>query len=202
MALQNDPGSAQSLGARCAEHVSSPAIATCSRCGTYICAQCYCVGENGNYYCFNCDARMPVLADRGERFAANLVDNLVIYAPMFMGFLIGVLLSNEGDLSSVFPALGVLISLGVACYQLYLTQYGQSIGKRQYRIRVVLMDGSPASVARILLLRNFVPGLLASFCGPLGLIDSLMIFGNDKRCLHDAIAGTKVVKVPRGTNGV
>ena len=187
-------------GARCAEHVSTAAVATCVRCGNFLCAQCYCVSERGDFSCYPCDARTPGLAERGDRFAANLVDHLAIYSPLFMGGLLGGLLSGRGK-EELFSVLGVFLTLGVCGYQIYLAQNGQSIGKRWRGIRVVRMDGSRASLGRIVFLRNFMPAALSSFCGLVGIVDALLIFGQDKRCLHDMIADTKVVKFRADSEG-
>ncbi|MBN1206678.1 MAG: hypothetical protein JXB05_17475 [Myxococcaceae bacterium] len=54
---------------------------------------------------------------------------------------------------------------------------------------------------RILVLRNLFLSILGSFCGLVGLIDALMIFGDQRRCLHGLVADTKVVKVPWETTG-
>lgn len=193
MTPETHPVESPAAGARCAEHVSTPAVATCVRCGNFLCAQCYCVNERGDFSCYPCDARTPGLAERGDRFAANLVDHLAIYSPLFLGgFLSGALGKGQAE---IFSVLGVLLALGVGGYQVYLAQGGQSIGKRWRGIRVVRLDGSRASLGRIVFLRNFVPASLSSFCGLVGLVDALVIFGQDKRCLHDMIADTKVVKV-------
>ena len=143
---------------------------------------------------------MP-LAERGDRFVANLVDSFVVVLPWLVGGLIGGLSGSkdsDGVLPAMLMALGALASLGIAGYQLYLVgTTGQTIGKRSRGIRVVRLDGSPASLGRILLLRNIVPGILGSLCGLVNLIDALMIFGEERRCLHDLLADTKVVQVPR-----
>ena len=184
----------QATGARCAEHVAAPAVATCVRCGNFLCAQCYRVNERGEYSCVPCDARAPGLAERGDRFMANLVDYLAFYAPFFLGAVLdgAVRSGGKGDLFSV---LGLMLALGVGCYQIYLAQNGQSIGKRWRGIRVVRLDGNRASLGRILFLRNFVPSALSSLCGLVGLVDALLIFGEQRRCLHDMIADTKVIKL-------
>ena len=43
------------------------------------------------------------------------------------------------------------------------------------------------------LLRAFVNNLIAQIIPFYGLIDILLIFGSDRRCIHDYLAGTKVV---------
>ena len=61
----------------------------------------------------------------------------------------------------------------------------------------------PPSLARIVLLRALplmIAGVLLSFVPPgniVLLIDGVVIFGHERRCLHDYIAGTKVVKAPK-----
>jgi uncharacterized RDD family membrane protein YckC len=186
-------------GAICARHPTVSAFATCTRCGTYICTNCYTLGGDGNYYCLECDERVLDLAERGDRFIANLVDNFILMTPLLAGIFLGALLAKNSALAGIAILLGSLGSLAVAGYQIYLAQYGQSIGKRMRHIRVVRNDGSPASLARILLLRNFVPAIIGSFCGLFGLVDVLTIFGEERRCIHDLLADTKVVKVNSDT---
>jgi uncharacterized RDD family membrane protein YckC len=193
------PFTSSPTGALCAHHPTVSAFATCTRCGTYICTHCYTLGSDGNYYCFECDERVPDLADRGDRFIANLVDNFILMIPLFGGFLLGAILSRNEALAAISMLLGMLGTLAVLGYQIYLAQYGQSIGKRMRHIRVVRTDGSPASMARILLLRNFVPAIIGSFCGLFGIVDALTIFGEERRCIHDLLADTKVVRVNSDT---
>jgi len=44
------------------------------------------------------------------------------------------------------------------------------------------------------LLRSWVNGLIGLVVPFYGLVDILFIFGSERRCLHDLIAGTVVVK--------
>jgi len=62
---------------------------------------------------------------------------------------------------------------------------------------VTRSDGSQRSIARLFWLRNFVSGLPGAipFLGKLySLVDPLFIFGEQRRCIHDHIADTIVVK--------
>ena len=188
-------------GALCARHPALDAKAICSRCGSYACAQCYQLGADGLDYCVDCQARVPVLASRGARFVANLVDQFVVVLPWLGGVFLQVIINANaggGDGDMFLMGLGVLASIGVGIYQLYLVaQNGQSIGKRMMKIRLVRTDGSPVSLARVIFVRNLVPGVINSFCGFFSLVDALFIFNDDRRCLHDAMADTKVVEAPR-----
>lgn len=182
------------VDALCARHPSYPALATCSRCGSYACRTCYRIGADGQDYCVACDQRSPILAERGDRFVANLVDSFVIVLPIFIAGVMTALLSRQGSLGGVAFLLGALGTIGILGYQIVLAQNGQSIGKRMRNIRVVRTDGSPASLGRILVLRNLVPMIIGSFCGIFGLVDALTIFGDERRCVHDMLADTKVIQ--------
>ncbi|PTL79168.1 RDD family protein [Vitiosangium sp. GDMCC 1.1324] len=202
--LQSDPSSPQLQGARCAEHVDRPASVICTRCGSYACELCRNEGPDGLEYCNRCSSTVStVLAEPGIRLAAHVVDRLVVFSPMFVTGFIGVvvaLVSKSKDVMPViltFTILGLLGSLGMIGYQLYLmTRTGQSIGKRMMRIKVVRTDGSPADIGRVILLRNVVPEAIGFFIGIFAIIDALFIFFNaERRTLHDQLADTKVIKV-------
>lgn len=78
-----------------------------------------------------------------------------------------------------------------------LVTRGQTIGKALLKIRIVRPDGSAASPGRLLGLRYGV-GSLAAIFPALGqawsLLDTLFIFRESRRCLHDQIADTVVLK--------
>jgi uncharacterized RDD family membrane protein YckC len=100
-------------------------------------------------------------------------------------------------------ALGVLLSillLGLlAIVQIILlANRGQTFGKKMMKIRVVrFADGGNPGFLSAVVLRLFVPGLISAVpcAGSLfSLADVLFIFGTERRCIHDHIAGTKVVR--------
>ena len=78
-----------------------------------------------------------------------------------------------------------------------LASRGQTIGKMALGLRIVRTDGSSASFGRLVGLRYGVGSLLA--VNPVlaqiyGTLDALFIFHSSRRCLHDRIADTIVVK--------
>jgi len=78
-----------------------------------------------------------------------------------------------------------------------LSLRGQSIGKIVAGVRIVRIDGQAAGFVHAWLLRNFVVRIICAVpkVGPLfWLTDVLFIFSDSRRCLHDRIAGTRVVK--------
>lgn len=88
-----------------------------------------------------------------------------------------------------------LILLGAAqCALVGFT--GQSYGKLAMKLRVVRAsdDGKPTLV-QCAVLRTLVPGLLWIGLPPFALLDvGVGLIRKDGRCLHDLIAGTRVVE--------
>ena len=144
------------------------------------------------------DLQVDTLAEPGVRLVAALWDGLLsvlCFAPCLIGFV------NEDALWGALAA-SVVLLLVLSIYQwVLLTQTGQSLGKRWTRIRVVRTNGQPADFVHVVLLRVLVMGMvqgLAGGCGSiLGLADVLFIFREDRRCIHDHLADTKVVVADR-----
>ena len=77
---------------------------------------------------------------------------------------------------------------------LLVARYGQTMAKRVLDIKVVRSDGSQASLGRIFWLRNVVGIFVLSLIPLYFFIDSLLIFGERRQCVHDLVADTIVVK--------
>jgi len=75
----------------------------------------------------------------------------------------------------------------------YLSADGQTLGKQAMKIKIVMLeDYRNGGVGPNFLLRELVNGLICII--PFyGLVDILLIFADDRRCIHDHIAGTIVV---------
>jgi len=76
----------------------------------------------------------------------------------------------------------------------FLVARGQTIGKKLVNIQIVRSkDGQNGGFVSNVLLRAIVNSFISLI--PLYLlIDTLFIFSDTKRCLHDRLAGTIVVK--------
>ena len=137
------------------------------------------------------------LASRGDRFIAALVDGvigLLAAIPIFMW--VGLESFKAASLIQLLAFLGYGMLVTLLLHGYLLHHYGQTIGKRLMAIRIETLDGKPANLKRVLLLRllpmqviNCIP-----FVGQLlvGLINPLFIFGKNRRCLHDYFAKTQV----------
>ena len=142
---------------------------------------------------------------RGKRLGAALLDglvNLIWLLPIIWGATMAV--GVRQGLKPAAPMVGVML-LGLAlligvfvvnCIMIHRS--GQTIGKRALDIAIVRTDGNRVGLARYIFLR-VVPVILISlipFVGRLiNLVDPLLIFGKERRCLHDLIADTIVVDV-------
>jgi uncharacterized RDD family membrane protein YckC len=92
---------------------------------------------------------------------------------------------------------GVLVGTLMIVQWTLLTKRGQTVGKIIAGTRVISVDDSPAGFLRAVVLRVW-PVEIVSRIPLLQLLvlpDVLLIFGESRRCLHDRIAGTKVVRV-------
>lgn len=121
-------------------------------------------------------------AERGSRLLAAIIDSacaIVVY-----GIAIAV---NE-------PMLVLFGLAGLAAYQVYLlSTFGQTIGKKMMNIKIVKADsGENGGFVTNVLMRGILNGILG-FIPLYALVDVLFIFREDRRCIHDMIAGTRVV---------
>lgn len=145
-----------------------------------------------------------VLADRGTRFLAALVDGLIVAALIWGVFMIPALKSmlEQNASASMWTFNAVSFVVGIAGFLAVqgwpLLTRGQTVGKMLFKLRIVRSDGSRVDAARLLGLRYGV-GMLMNVSAGLsmiyGLVDSLLIFRESRKCLHDSIADTRVIKL-------
>jgi uncharacterized RDD family membrane protein YckC len=143
-----------------------------------------------------------VLADRGTRLGAAILDGCIamLGAAPGLAVMLWVIVkkANSESLLILFGALLLLGLLGVSSYQWYLiATTGQSLGKRYLHVKIVMADGRAVGFVHGVVLRAWVIALLSGipYVGScVSLVDALMILNADRRCLHDRIAGTIVVR--------
>lgn len=147
-------------------------------------------------------------ADRALRLVAALIDGVVamvlIVPLMFMGgFWEAAFEAGRSGGFGLMPlgttvmwaVIGFVLFVLIQGYPLQMT--GQTWGKKLLSLKIVDLQGNKPSLAD-LLLKRYLPTHVIGQVPCVGLIyilvDSLMIFRADQRCLHDLIAGTRVVK--------
>ena len=97
----------------------------------------------------------------------------------------------------MFAGGSILVFLAINGF--LLASSGQTVAKRLLGMQIVSVhDGKILPLGRIVTLR-YLPVYIAPFI-PLvgqifGLVNVLFIFGAEKRCIHDYMAGTKVIKL-------
>lgn len=145
-------------------------------------------------------------ASRWLRLGAHLLDSLV--GCLFVGpgfavlFMAGIFTQPDNPnpallLAGIVAAgVGALLLLGIQIY--LLVTRGQTLGKMMLGIKIVnFEDGLNPGFVKVVLLRLIVNGFIGAvpFLGLIyTLVDTLFIFREDRRCIHDLIAGTMVVK--------
>ena len=145
------------------------------------------------------------LATPSERFTGAFIDGLIgipIWGLLY--FLGATELMNYKHL----PGIGYSILFGIVYFSFlmaiqwkFLKATGQTIGKKVAKTRIVTMDGKKPEITDIVFKRYaFVSllGIIPVVGAYLNLIDVLLVLRSDRRCLHDMIAGTQVVKFVPG----
>lgn len=141
----------------------------------------------------------PPLADRDVRLLARLLDRSLVLVTVLPAVLILTVGQPEPEtnriVSSVvnYAVLGSAVGLALTQW-LLLSLRGQSLGKLALGIRIERTDGSPAGFLRTVVLRDW-PFVAFAATGLLAVVDGLLIFGRDRRTLHDRLADTRVVYV-------
>lgn len=139
------------------------------------------------------------LASLGKRFVAFFLDRLLFTVPLIVLMFVGIF-SMAGRKNSdpmIFVsgfAIGVFsFILGYVIYEaLMLANRGQTLGKIVMRIKVVRIDGTAISAGQAwgrAVLRIVLSGILS-------LLNYIPAFATkEKTCIHDLVAGTRVVMV-------
>lgn len=168
-------------------------------------------------------AREPELASLGQRFAAKLIDWAMLIIPLFVMLMAMMDVGFEAEIRALqndptavmealqrqidkmqatgnptVLAMSWLVVILMFSNIVLLTIRGQSIGKLLTGIQIVRSgDGSKAGFIKAVLLRWFLFAIIESirFVGPvLMFANILLIFRKDRRCMHDLVADTRVIK--------
>jgi len=140
------------------------------------------------------------LASLGRRFLGYLIDSFLHLAIFVLARKI---LSSKGMplIVSGIPlpiVISFIIVLAVQWH--FLVKNGQSIGKMVMRTKILTMDNRKPSVVAVIGIRCVFSSLFRFI--PLIRIwvmiaDYVTIFSENRRCLHDYLAGTKVVDLDK-----
>jgi uncharacterized RDD family membrane protein YckC len=140
-------------------------------------------------------------ASRMKRLMAVMLDSFIAWFPILI--LVGSVAASVsstpsgGDFQPMLGGAALILFLiaeiviaALNCYYLY--NNGQTIGKKILGVRIVRVDGSRVSFITLLLVRGLLKNILN--CIPFfAIVDTCFIFRDDRRTLHDMMAGTIVV---------
>jgi uncharacterized RDD family membrane protein YckC len=99
-------------------------------------------------------------------------------------------------LAIVGAIIGSLVDLAIN--GVLLARYGQTVGKKICKIKIIKTTGEVPTLFDSFVKRHFLFTCLQQIPyagGLIVLIDALFIFRDNRRCLHDLVAGTIVVKL-------
>lgn len=193
----------------CVNHplVEEP-LTRCSRCGRDFCPDCH-VRIGGLPYCAPCkeerilDLRSGVtdtsnLASLARRAAAILLDFTLLWIPFIpVAALVSrtltadstpemiLLLSQQLSLS-----IGYLVA-SILYEGLMVAHGGQTLGKKALKIKVVTPEGN--DLTRGQAWGRAVMRQLLGMVPCIGIFDYLAAFGEERTCIHDLAARTRVV---------
>lgn len=144
------------------------------------------------------------LASLGQRLLASIIDAVIgfvfaIPIMMMMGTWSALMSGRASQPSILQNLLGIFLGclFFLLAHGYFLKTAGQTIGKKLIGIRIVDLSDNLPSFTRLIGAR-YLPVWLTSAIpfigGLLVIVDALFIFGSERRCLHDRIAGTKVIR--------
>jgi uncharacterized RDD family membrane protein YckC len=156
-------------------------------------------------------------ATRSSRLLAVIIDGLIFSIPWIPFYVVAFSASfhsrmnPQAVLAAWFAAvaragmslyIGGVLNIALIVVTIILVhRNAQTIGKKLMGIKVARKDGSRASLGRIFWMRNVLNSIVSILLlivpivgGFYSLIDSLMIFGGQRRCCHDYIADTIVIR--------
>lgn len=143
------------------------------------------------------------LASCLARLAAQFVDGFATAIAMAIGGVL-VLIGKNAGLIEIHPREELLANVAVLAvftfpflvflavqWNLIATR-GQTLGKMLLFIRIIDSKGNSPGFLHGVILRNWLR-IPLSFIPFFGLLDAAMILTDSRRCIHDYIAGTRVV---------
>jgi len=140
-------------------------------------------------------------ASRWKRLGGAMIDtliSLIIFVPVM--FATGVLQQiSSGEGMNLVQQIAFFVAAWAAFLILngyLLFNRGQTIGKVVMSTKIVDLSGNIPNFGKLLVLRYLVLGVVTQIPiigGLAGLANALFIFGRERRCLHDYIAGTRVI---------
>ncbi|MDJ0624311.1 MAG: RDD family protein [Desulfocapsaceae bacterium] len=147
------------------------------------------------------NANSFTLASRWKRFWAAMIDSLlsiIILVPImyFTDGLDGLANGQENPIMYTLSIGAVGVVVFIILHGKLLAAHGQTIGKKILGIRIADLEGNLPSIKRHIIPRytfTTILGYIPFIGGLLAILDMLLIYRKNRRCLHDNVAKTIVV---------
>ncbi len=145
-----------------------------------------------------------IATSRTKRFIGSMIDSALMVVAIVVGMVVFGVLSGAGVVSidqhnpSSLDMINAVCLIyfplfGLALFQWNMTATeGKTIAKKLLGMKIVTRDGSSPGFGRGVAVRYWVVAAM-SFIPFFSLLNILFIFGEQKRCIHDYLAGTYVI---------
>ncbi len=146
------------------------------------------------------------LAERGTRLGASMLDGIILAIPVALMLWAFYAAFQERFWDKVPGVKGILLSIcavaiggliDLAINGVFLRRNGQTVGKKICGIKIIKPTGEVPSLFDSFIKRRLVFSFaqqIPILGGIVSLVDVLLIFRDNRRCLHDQLANTIVVK--------
>ena len=147
------------------------------------------------------EPREQQLADRLMRLVAAIIDTIILIVVLIPVMFLGGYFSQI--MSGVQPSMAQQVMWSLIAFGLFvliqgvpLNATGQTWAKKWLKMRIVDLQGNKPPFPKLIAARYLTTQLI-SLIPIVGwlyvLVDCLFIFGEERRCVHDLIAGTRVI---------
>ena len=145
-------------------------------------------------------------AGRGSRLLAAIIDAIIgIVCSLPLWLLVddfkGIFSGIKPPMTTLMLGMVYVLVCFVVIHGYLLHNYGQTVGKRLMGIYIANHGSAQKTDFKDIFIKRLLPVTAATLVPVVGnffsLIDALMIFRADKRCIHDHIAATHVLKVKK-----
>jgi uncharacterized RDD family membrane protein YckC len=128
-----------------------------------------------------------------RRLAALAYDALLLAALIFVFTLLAILARGGREIGpGTLWFEGCLVAIALVFCGVFWTRGGQTLGMKAWRIRLIAADGGAVTWRHAV--TRFFAGWLAAL--PAGLGYWWAWLDRERRCWHDRMSGTRVVRVP------
>jgi uncharacterized RDD family membrane protein YckC len=139
----------------------------------------------------------PRVASRFVRWLGAVIDNFFLAGLVIGGILVSAgFVEDDGDNDLLIAVIVYSwLGLGVLIQSALIAMHGQTVGKLLLGTKIVnLNDDDKPGFLRGVVLRYWLQFVL-SIVPFFSLLDAMFIFAGDKRCIHDHMAGTRVIHI-------